>query len=132
MNSHKFPIIIAACIAAIVACATDSETDELLEIKSVSSCIPNMYDLYDFDENAVSFELSDGSTVLKFPASWNAATSSPKLSYSFSNDTLIVRLYGESMDSPKIACIAWVEAYVHGDFDASFLRVNGRTFKLVP
>ena len=132
MTNHKNPIIIAACIAAIVACATDSETDELLEIKSVSSCIPNMHNLRGFDDNAVSFELIEGDSVLRFPALWNAATETPQLRYSRSGDTLVVGLYTDALAVPGTNCAVWIEAYVHGDFDASFLRVNGRVFKLVP
>ncbi len=132
MKKYKFSIIIAACIAAFVACTTDSESDELLEVRSVSECIPDTEDLSGFDDNAVSFELIEGDSVLRFPALWNAATETPQLRSSRSGDTLVVDLYSDEKAVPGTNCAVWVEANVHGGFDASFLRVNAQTFKLVP
>ena len=130
MNIRKIQIAVVACLFALAACTTESDSDELLELESVSACLSGVHDLSGFDENSVTLNSVDGEQILKFPVSWNAASDSPKLSYSISGDTLEVSVYSDSKDFPKMSCIAWAEVSVHGDLDASFLRVNGRTFKL--
>ena len=117
---------------AIVACTTDSDSNELLELKSISECIPDTQDLSGFDENSATLESVDDMTLLKFPALWDDASQTPKLKYSHSTDTLIVELYNSMKRGPGINCAVWVNTSVHGDLDANFLRVNAKTFKLRP
>ncbi len=137
MHTHKILFNATAYLSvmaliAIVACTTDSESNELLELKSISECISNTEDLSGFDENSAILEQTDDMTLLKFPALWDGATETPKLRYSRSTDTLIVELYSGMNMGPGINCAVWVNASVHGDLDANFLRVNAQTFKLRP
>ena len=137
MQNHKIIFIVTAYLfamafIAIVACTTDSDSNELLELKSISECIPNTQDLSGFDESSATLESVDDMTLLKFPALWDDASQTPKLRYSHSTDTLIVELYNSMKRGPGINCAVWVNTSVHGDLDANFLRVNAKTFKLKP
>lgn len=137
MQNHKITFIVTAYLfamvfIAIVACTTDSDSNELLELKSISECIPDTQDLSGFDENSATLESVDDMTLLKFPALWDDASQTPKLKYSHSTDTLIVELYNSMKRGPGINCAVWVNTSVHGDLDANFLRVNAKTFKLKP
>ena len=127
-TAHLFTMV----LIAIVACTTDSDPNELLELKSISECIPNTQDLSGFDENSAILESVDDMTLLKFPALWDGTSQTPKLRYSHSSDTLIVELYNGMKMGPGINCAVWVNTSVHGELDANFLRVNAQTFKLKP
>ena len=130
MIIRKLQIAIVASLVAFAACTTESDSDELLELESISSCIPDTRDLFGFDENSATFSTVGDTQILKFPALWDGVMKTPKLKYFYSGDTLVVGLYNDTGVSSGMNCAVWAEVSVHGELNAHFLQVNAQVFKL--
>lgn len=132
---QKHLTLLGCLCISMAACSTDNDSnnqDELLELVSLSDkCLSDAFDLEDFNDSAVVLKTdAKGVQTIEYPAMWYPGVTAAEIEYSYSKDTLNVKLFKKMESAPGTVCPRMVKAEIHGDLNASYLQSSGHVFKL--
>lgn len=122
---------IALSIFGISACSSGNDSEDLLELQSVSGCISDAESLFSYENGAAIVSKNEQKEfVLEFPAMWYPRESVKELEYEFSQDTLYVHLYKKMQVTPGTNCVVMVKAKINGDLNVKYISVNAMPYEL--